>query len=116
MCEANLRGGQSPASWGRDLSNVVLEAEVLDDFGRFLEHLLQHDIQNAAERVQEIVDALQILEASPYLGRPTADGFRELVIGSGARGYIALYVYDPERDAVFVVAGRSQKEAGYKRG
>jgi plasmid stabilization system protein ParE len=98
------------------LTRVVLQEEVLDDLDRFLEHLLQYDIQNAAERIQEIVDALQILETSPYLGRPTADGFRELVIGTGARGYIALYVYDPERDAVFVVAARSQKEAGYKHG
>ena len=98
------------------MARVVLEAEVLDDFERFLVHLLQHDVQNAPERIQEIVDALQILETSPHLGRPTADGFRELVIGAGARGYIALYVYDPERDAVFVVAVRSQKEAGYRRG
>jgi len=41
---------------------------------------------------------------------------RELVIGTGVCGYIALYVYDPERDAVFVVAARSQKEAGSRRG
>jgi hypothetical protein len=34
------------------------------------------------------------------------------VIGTGARGSIALYLYDPERDAVFVVAARSQKEVG----
>jgi toxin ParE1/3/4 len=98
------------------LARVVLEAEVLEDFDRILEHLLQHDVPDAAGRIQEIVDALQILETSPHLGRPTADGFRELVIGTGARGFIALYVYDPERDAVFVVALRSQKEAGYKRG
>ena len=98
------------------MTRVVLDEGVLDDFDRFLEHLLQHDIRNAAERIQEIVDTLQILETSPHLGRPTADGFRELVIGTGAPGYIALYVYDPERDAVFVVAVRGQKEAGYRRG
>lgn len=97
------------------MTRVVLEEEVLGDFDRFIEHLLQHDIQNAVERIQEIIDTLQILETSPQLGRPTADGFRELIIGTGARGYIALYVYDPQRDAVFVVAVRSQKEAGYKR-
>jgi toxin ParE1/3/4 len=97
------------------LERVVLEAEVLDDFDRILEHLLQHDVPDAAGRIQEIVDAFQILETSPHLGRPTADGFRELVIGTGALGFITLYVYDPERDAVFVVAVRSQKEAGYRR-
>jgi hypothetical protein len=54
------------------LARVVLEAEVLDDFDRFLERQLQHDVRNAAGRIQEIVDPLQILETSPHLGRPTA--------------------------------------------
>jgi plasmid stabilization system protein ParE len=98
------------------LARVVLEAEVLDDFDRIVEHLLQHDVLDAAGRIHGVVDALRILETSPNVGRPTADGFRELVIGTAARGYIALYVYDPERDAVFVVAVRGQKEAGYRRG
>ena len=83
---------------------------------RRLEHLLQHDVQNVAGRIQEIIDALQILETSPHLGRPTADGLRELVTGTGARECVVLYVYDPARDAALVVAARSQKAAGYWRG
>ncbi len=67
------------------------------------------------ERTCEITDAFRVLESSPFIGRTTVDGLRELVIGTGARGYIALYEYDPERDAVFVLAVRSQKEAGHKR-
>lgn len=97
------------------MAQVVLQDEVLDDFDRFLDHLMQHDVEEAAERIRKITDALRVLETSPFIGRPTADGLRELVIGTGARGYVALYEYDPERDAVFVLAVRSQKEAGYKR-
>lgn len=97
------------------MTQVVLQEEVLEDFDRFLNHLLQHEVGNAAERIREITDALRVLETSPFIGRPTADGLRELVIGTGARGYVALYEYDPERDAAFVLAIRSQKEAGYKR-
>ena len=41
---------------------------------------------------------------------------RELVIGRGSRGYVALYSYVVELDAVFVLAIRSQREAGYARG
>jgi hypothetical protein len=39
---------------------------------------------------------------------------RELVIGRDARGYVALYRYAPEIDTVFVLAIRSQREAGYR--
>lgn len=40
---------------------------------------------------------------------------RELVIGHGARGCLALYRYVAEIDTVFVLAVRSQREAGYAR-
>ncbi|MBV8208460.1 MAG: type II toxin-antitoxin system RelE/ParE family toxin [Burkholderiaceae bacterium] len=97
------------------MARVILQEEVLDDFDRFLDHLMEHGVEDPAERIGEITDALRVLETSPFIGRPTGDGLRELVIGTGARGYVALYEYDPEHDAVFVLAVRSQKEAGYKR-
>jgi toxin ParE1/3/4 len=82
------------------MPQVVLQEEVFDDFD-----LMQHGVEDAADRIREITDALQVLETSPFIGRPTAGGLRELVIGSGARGYVALYEYDQERNAVFVLAG-----------
>jgi toxin ParE1/3/4 len=36
-------------------------------------------------------------------------------MGRGSRGYIALYRYVVEVDTVFVLAVRSQREAGYAR-
>ena len=42
-------------------------------------------------------------------------GMRELVISNGAHGYLALYRFLPEFDAVFVVAIRSQRELRYRR-
>ncbi|MCY4364188.1 MAG: type II toxin-antitoxin system RelE/ParE family toxin [Gammaproteobacteria bacterium] len=49
------------------------------------------------------------------MGRPLADrpALRELVIGFGDSGYIALYRHDVELDAVFVLDFRHQKESGY---
>jgi toxin ParE1/3/4 len=35
--------------------------------------------------------------------------------GRGSRGYVALYRYVPEVDTVFLLAIRSQREAGYAR-
>jgi hypothetical protein len=40
---------------------------------------------------------------------------RELVIGQGSRGYVALYRYLAEIDTAFILAIRSQRESGYKR-
>jgi plasmid stabilization system protein ParE len=55
------------------------------------------------------------LETTPDVGRPF-DGLsdlRELVIGFGESGYMALYRHVPPADLVYVLAFRHQKEAGY---
>jgi hypothetical protein len=38
---------------------------------------------------------------------------RELVIPFGGSGYVALYRHEPADDAVYVLAFRHQKEAGF---
>lgn len=45
-----------------------------------------------------------MLSSSPLIGRPVKDGKRGLVIGTGTRGYVALYRYLPAIDTVFVLA------------
>jgi plasmid stabilization system protein ParE len=97
------------------LAQVELAPEVLDDFNRFIEHMRQFDISAAPARIGEIIQAVQILTHSPLVGRPVKDGKRELVIGRGARGYVALCRYEPANDRVTVLAIRRQREAGYKR-
>lgn len=47
-------------------------------------------------------------------GCPAAGDLRELVIGRDARGYVVLFRYVQEIDTVFVLAIRSQREAGYR--
>ncbi len=61
------------------------------------------------------MQAIEVLTQSPLIGRPVKDGKRELVIGRGSRGYIALYRFVAAIDTVFVLAIRSQREAGFKR-
>jgi hypothetical protein len=46
------------------------------------------------------------------IGRLVANAKRELVIDRRSHGYVALYRYVPEIDTVFVLAIRSQREAG----
>jgi plasmid stabilization system protein ParE len=97
------------------VARIELAPEVFDDFDRSLEHLSQFHQQEVAERVGEIVEAIQVLAHSPLIGRPLRAGMRELAIGAKSRGYVALYRFVPDLDTVFILAVRSQREAGYKR-
>jgi toxin ParE1/3/4 len=96
------------------MAKVVIQDEVFGDFDRIVDHLVQHSEQDAIGRIQEITDALHILETSPQIGRRAASGLRELIIGTGSHGYVALYEFVPDLDVVYVVAIRAQREAGYK--
>lgn len=49
----------------------------------------------------------------PLIGHPTNNDKRELVIGHRSHGYVALYRYVAKIDTVFVLAVRSQLEAGF---
>ncbi len=98
------------------MSRIETAPEVFDDFDRFLDHIAQFDIGSAPERIAEIVEAVQILANHPLMGRPARGGMRELVIGRGARGYVALYRYVAQIDTVFLLVARSQRESGFKRG
>lgn len=95
------------------MARIELAADVAKDFDRILEHLATYPVDNATQRISEIIAALDVLEQNPLIGRPVANGKRELVIGRRAKGYLALYHYVSGIDCVFVLAVRSQREAGY---
>jgi toxin ParE1/3/4 len=98
------------------VARVILTPRIQDDIDRIFDFLFEHAPDSAADRVAAIISAIDILETSPRIGRPTDRGKRELVISTGASGYVALYQYVPELDTAFVLAIRSQREAGYRRG
>jgi len=95
------------------MTQIVLACELTGDFDRILDHLAQHGVTDAAARIQDIIEAIEVLHHNPLIGRPAQGPNRELVIGRRSRGYIALYRYVEEIDTVFVLAVRGQKEAGY---
>lgn len=74
---------------------------------------MEFKVDNPGQRIEEIIEAINILANNPLIGRPADSGLRELVIGRRSHGYIALYRYITEIDTVFVLAIRSQNEAGY---
>lgn len=95
------------------MTRIELAPEAGDDFDRILDHLAQYQVEKPELRIREIIEALNVLAHNPLIGRPANNGKRELVIGRGSHGYVALYRYVAEVDAVFVLAVRSQQEAGY---
>ena len=97
------------------MSRIELAPEVGEDIDRILDHLADHDVAAAPARIREIIEAIAVLERNPHIGRPAHADKRELVIGRSAHGYVALYRYVAELDTVFVLALRSQREAGYTR-
>jgi toxin ParE1/3/4 len=89
------------------MARIELVPEVFEDFDRFFDHMARFEVDDAQECIAEIVDALQILARNPLIGRPVRDAKRELVIGQGVRGYVALYRFITGIDTVFVLAIRS---------
>ena len=97
------------------MARIELAPEVAEDFDRILVHLATYQGENIGQCIGEIVTVLDVLEKNPFMGRPVANGKRELVIGQFSRAYLALYRYVPELDFFFVLAIRSQREAGYAK-
>jgi plasmid stabilization system protein ParE len=93
---------------------VVTEGAALG-LERCRRFLATRNPQAARRAGQAIARQVALLETNPNIGRPTEDRpeFRELMIGFGDSGYVALYRYDRIVDTVFVLAFRHQKEAGY---
>ena len=95
------------------MARIELAPEVGEDFDRIIDHLTLHAGGDFSVRIREIIEAIDILQDSPLIGRPVAGNKRELVIGCRAHGYVALYRHIAEFDTVIVLAVKSQREAGY---
>jgi plasmid stabilization system protein ParE len=97
------------------MARIELVPEIQEDFDRILDHLSEHAVEDAPGRIREILQAIDVLQNNPLIGRPISEDTRELVIGRRAHGYVALYRFIEQIDTVFVLAIRSQREAGYSR-
>lgn len=97
------------------MTTIRFADEVADDYDRILDHLLHHDADDGLDRIIGIRAAIAVLASNPLIGRRLPSGLRELIIGRGTRGYIALYRYAEALDQITVVGIRAQKESGYHR-
>lgn len=110
-----MQSGRWRASWKNEVTRIRLGAGVMEDLDRIAAWLRHHEVEDAETRADEIVSALDVLAGNPLIGRPVQQDRRELVMGRGSRGYVALYRYAAIADTVVVLAIRAQREAGYAR-
>lgn len=81
------------------------------DVKRLLEFLQTTHPEAAKRAARTIVEGARLLESSPRLGRPLADGTerRELVLSFGSGAYILRYILEDETTVV-VLRVRHSKE------
>lgn len=97
------------------MPRVIITENAAQGLERCRCFLAEKNPQAAKRAARAIERQLRLLETSPDIGRPLADlpVLRELVIGFGDSGYLALYRHEPELGTVYVLAFRHQKEVNY---
>ncbi len=95
------------------MARLDFAARAEADLDRKFQFVAAEDPSAAGPVVALIIDALEMLQRHPLIGRPTEEGPRELVISRAKSGYMALYDYFEAEDTVMVLALRHQREAGY---
>ncbi len=95
------------------MARLVFSQTALADLEKLTDFLIDVDPLAAAETVDLIEEAIGVLKRHPLIGRQVESELRELVISRGKTGYVALYGYEADQDALLILAIRHQREAGY---
>jgi plasmid stabilization system protein ParE len=95
------------------LAQLAYSGRALANLERLTDFLAETDPVAAAETLGLIEEAVDLLIRHPLIGRPVEYGLRELVISRGRTGYLALYSFEEDQDAVLILAIRHQRDAGY---
>jgi plasmid stabilization system protein ParE len=99
------------------MARIELAPGVFDDFDRVFDHTPKFgDPAAATQRIDEMIEAVDVLTHSPLIGHEVKGAQCEFVIGRASRGYVVLCRFLPDLDTVFVLALRSQRESDYRRG
>ena len=97
------------------MPRLIVTERAVEGLERCRQFLSRKTPEAARRAALVITQQFLHLEKTPGIGR-RLDGLpelRELVIPFGDAGYVALYLHDVNDDAVYVLAFRHQREAGY---
>lgn len=95
------------------MARISYAGRALSDLERISDFLSDHGVDVQLEALDLIDEAISILARHPFIGRQAEHDMRELVISQGRTGYVALYSYEVDSDAVLILAVRHQREAGF---
>lgn len=95
------------------MAKLSYSGRALADLERLADFLIETDPSAAAETIGLIEEAVELLIRHLLIGRQVEYALRELVISRGRTGYVALYSFEEDQDAVLILAIRHQREVGY---
>jgi addiction module RelE/StbE family toxin len=95
------------------MAKISYSRQALADLERISDFLSEEGPGAQLEALDLIDDAVDILIRHPLIGRQVESGLRELVVSQGKTGYVALYSYDTNHNAILILAIRHQREAGF---
>jgi len=95
------------------MARISYAGRARSDLERISDFLSDHGVDVQLEALDLIDEAISILAKHPFIGRQAEHDMRELVISQGRTGYVALYSYEVDSDAVLILAVRHQREAGF---
>ena len=95
------------------MARLIYSERAFYDLSRLSDFLAESDPLAATETLGLIAEAVTLLRHHPLVGRPVENELRELVISRGRTGYVALYSFEEDQDAILILAIRHQREAGY---
>jgi plasmid stabilization system protein ParE len=97
------------------VATLLFSERALADVARIADFPDEDSPASGEATVNLIIEALEILDRHPLIGRATAGEHRELVISQGRTGFLALYEYDEAHDRILINAVRHQREAGFEK-
>ena len=86
------------------MAKLNYSARALADLEGLTDFLIESNPAVAAETLELIQEAVELLARHPLIGRPVEHPLRELVISRGRTGYVALYSFEEDQDAVLILA------------
>lgn len=95
------------------MARIIFSQIALADLEKLTDFLIEVDPLAVAETVDLIEEAIGVLKRHPLIGRQVESDLRELIISRGKTGYVAIYSYEADQDAILILAIRHQREAGY---
>ena len=95
------------------MARISYSSRALTDLERISDFLAPEGPAAQLEALDLIDEAVDVLVRHPLIGRLAEHDLRELVISHAKTGYIALYSYETEQDAVLIFAIRHQREVGF---